>query len=219
MNRSSNYPRFNDPLSPWTFTAAAGFAILLLSGCTYGLNGSNESHFRQYQTALPKGDTVTVCSGYGCKAQTTYPFSRADILHIAGIFQSVPRSRSAAEERRAIAYAVAWIEAKVGNDIGTANDRPSIDIAASGDPGQMDCVDEATNSTSYLLIMEKHGLLKFHTVSSPISKGNLIDGRWPHYGARIHETKTDIDWTVDSSMYANGERPIIMPSNDWYIPS
>ena len=165
------------------------------------------------------GDTVTVCSGYGCKAQTTYPFRKADIQHIAGIFQSVQRARSAAEERRAIAYAIAWIETKVGNDIGTAKDRPSIDIAGSGDPSQMDCVDEATNTTSYLLVMERHGLLKFHTVLSPISKGSLIDGRWPHYGPRIHETATDVDWTVDSSMHANGERPIVMPSKDWYIPA
>ena len=186
--------------SPWTFTALASLFIVAISGCTYGLSGSNESHFKLYQAQLPKGDTVTVCSGYGCKAQTTYPFRKADIQHIAGIFQSVQRARSAAEERRAIAYAIAWIETKVGNDIGTAKDRPSIDIAGSGDPSQMDCVDEATNTTSYLLVMERHGLLKFHTVLSPISKGSLIDGRWPHYGPRIHETATDVDWTDRKSV-------------------
>ena len=38
-------------------------------------------------------------------------------------------------------------------EVGTASDRPSMDFRGSGDRGRQDCVDEATNTTSYLLVL------------------------------------------------------------------
>ena len=38
-------------------------------------------------------------------------------------------------------------------------------FTASGDPEQLDCVDVATNTTSYLLVMKQNGLIKHHTVA------------------------------------------------------
>ena len=71
-------------------------------------------------------------------------------------------------------------------------DRPGMDFTASGDPTQQDCVDEATNTTSYLLILERNGLLKHHTVGTPFSKENLLRGvaGWPHWTAVLKETAT-----------------------------
>ena len=37
-------------------------------------------------------------------------------------------------------------------------------LAGNGDPTQMDCVDIATNLTSYLLVLERHKLLRHHSV-------------------------------------------------------
>ena len=64
-------------------------------------------------------------------------------------------------------------------------------FAASGDPSQQDCVDEATNTTSYLLVLQANGLLKHHTVSGTMSKENLAGGvatlnpvkYWPYWTA------------------------------------
>ena len=67
---------------------------------------------------------------------------------------------------------LAWIEAKVGAKLGI-NDRPGMEFGGSGDPTQEDCVDEATNTTSFLLVLQAHGLLKYHTVGIPMTKGNL----------------------------------------------
>jgi hypothetical protein len=55
------------------------------------------------------------------------------------------------QERRAIAYAIALIEKKVGNRLGI-KDRAGMEFGSTGDPTQQDCVDEATNTTSYLLM-------------------------------------------------------------------
>jgi len=68
-----------------------------------------------------------------------------------------------------------------------------MEFGASGDPTQEDCVDEATNTTSFLLILQSHGLLKYHTVGIPFSKEALLKATlegdpvkyWPHWTAVI----------------------------------
>ena len=84
-----------------------------------------------------------------------------------------------------------------------------MDFTASGDPTQQDCVDEATNTTSYLLILERNGLLKHHSVGTPFSKENLLRGvaGWPHWTAVLKETGSGQRWAVDSWIFANGENP------------
>ena len=49
-----------------------------------------------------------------------------------------------------------------------------MEFGGSGDPTQEDCVDEATNTTSFLLVLQTHGLIKYHTVGTPFSKEALI---------------------------------------------
>jgi hypothetical protein len=51
-----------------------------------------------------------------------------------------------------------------------------MEFGTFGDPTQEDCVDEATNTTSFLLILQSHGLLKYHTVGIPFSKGDFAEG-------------------------------------------
>ena len=151
---------------------AIGLIVLLaiaLQGCSFAGSGPPEAHFTQFDAAPPSGNTVTVCSAYGCKHQSSFTFSRRDIGSIAAVMQSVMRQSSPAEERRGIAYALAWIEKRVGPETGTAGDRAALDYAGSGDPGQQDCVDEATNATSYMVLMERHGLLRYHRVLAPMS--------------------------------------------------
>ena len=75
------------------------------------------------------------------------------------------------QERRAIAYTIAMIEKKVER-VGI-KDRAGMEFG-TGDPSQQDCVDEATNTTSYLMIFQSHGLLKYHTVVVPMTKGDLL---------------------------------------------
>ena len=126
-----------------------------------------------------------------------------------------------AEERRAVAYAVGWMETRTGDVIGTKDDRPGMDFTAPGDPTQQDCVDEATNTTSYLTVLQSNGFLKYHTVGTPFSKENLLRGvgGWPHWTAVLVETSGSQKWAVDSWIYKNGENPAIVEVEKWYIDS
>ena len=188
----------------------------ILAGCSYGGSGPPAPHYSQFETEAPAGNTVTVCSAHGCRHKSRFTFSRRDIAQLRSIMNAAGGSSSPTAERRAIGKAIAWIENRVGPETGTAHDRASLDFLGSGDPGQMDCVDEATNTTSYLTVLSENGLLRHHEILRPMAKDAPLL-RWTHYFAVIRDKTSGQRWAVDSFMYANGHEPIIMEAEKWYI--
>ncbi len=204
-------------------TAVRGLAValaLVAAGCTHEGFGSAENHFSTFSVPQPTGATVHVCHAYGCRKQTKYRFSEAEIAELGAIFKKWrTKADTPEEERRGVAYAIGWIEARVGERIGTASDRPGMDFSASGDPTQQDCVDEATNTTSYLTMMRTAGLIRHHAVATPFAKENYLRGvaGWTHWTAVLTENGTGKRFAVDSWIYANGENPAVVPADQWYI--
>jgi hypothetical protein len=200
----------------------AMLAALSAAGCTHEGFGTNERHFATFSVPEPKGATVHVCHAYGCKMRTKFTFTEADIAELTAIMRKWrTKADTPEDERRAVAYAIGWMETRVGNVIGTNADRPGMDFAASGDPTQQDCVDEATNTTSYLTLLAGKGLIKHHTVAAPFAKENFLRGvaGWTHWTAVLIETTAKQRWAVDSWIYANGENPAIVKAEEWYIAS
>ena len=204
-----------------TIGAMAAIAAVLLCGCTHERKGPVGQHYIDFSTRPPRNNTVYVCHAYGCRMQTPFRFTDADIAALGSLMAKTRKADSPHEERRAVAYAIGWMERRTGDVIGTSADRPGMDFTASGDPTQQDCVDEATNTTSYLLILERNGLLKHHSVGTPFSKENLLRGiaGWPHWTAVLKEAGSGQRWAVDSWIYANGENPAIVEAEKWYIAS
>ena len=202
----------------WLAILALGSTV---AGCTHERTGPVGGHFVDFATRPPSGNTVHVCHAYGCKMQTRFRFTDTDVATLADLMKKTRKADTPAEERRAVAYAVGWMETRVGDVVGTKADRPGMDFAASGDPTQQDCVDEATNTTSYLLVLANNGFLKHHTVGTPFAKENLLRGvaGWTHWTAVLKENANGQRWAVDSWIYANGENPAIVEAEKWYIDS
>ena len=80
--------------------------------------------------------------------KTKFRFTPEDVATLRKLMETTRKADTPFEERRAVAYAIGWIERRVGDVIGTSADRAGMDFAASGDPTQQDCVDESTNTTS-----------------------------------------------------------------------
>lgn len=191
---------------------------LAFSGCTFEREGPAEEHFSEFKAEAPRGNTVYVCHAYGCAMRTPVVFGPSQIKEIAALMKKTKKADTAFEERRAIAYAIGWMERYAGEKIGTKDDRPGMEYNGSGDPTQQDCVDEATNTTSYLLILQRNGLLKYHTVGRPFARGNILLGvsNWPHWTAVLFEKSNNVKWAVDSWIYENGENPAVVEAEKWY---
>ncbi|MBL4756131.1 MAG: hypothetical protein JKY32_00380 [Rhizobiales bacterium] len=121
----------------------------------------------------------------------------------------------AASERAAIATVIGWFENRVAPYAGTADDGDYRDLLNPGDASQLDCIDEAANTTGYLMFLREQGLLKYHTIGHPIAKGFLLDGRYPHVTAVVIEKDNGGQYAIDSWIFSNGDEPLVMLLEDW----
>jgi len=194
-------------------------ATVFLAGCTYERSGPPQLHLNDWNVQAPSKNAVSVCHAYGCQETTRVLFTKKDVATIAEVMRKTKKGDTPHEERRAVAYAISWMEIEVGKRIGTSSDRAGMDFNASGDPTQQDCVDEATNTTSYLMFLYSRGLIKKHTISIPISKGRIWRGvkNWPHWTAILKEEGTGQRYAVDSWIYKNGVNPAVVKIEEWYI--
>lgn len=167
---------------------------------------------------LPAAAAVAACSAYGCRTQTQFRFTSADIATLQSMM-SASHTATPTDERQATRTTLAWMERRVGDVVRTSADRPGDDFGGSGDPTQMDCVDIATNLSSYLLILERHQLLRHHSVGPVFAKEDWRRGisGWLHYAAILVENKTGQRFAVDGWLLASGKPPEIIESEKWYI--
>ena len=116
-------------------------------------------------------------------------------------------------ERAAVSRAVRYYEDRAVRVIGVP-DQPKSKASQYHRRGQMDCVDESTNTRSLLLYLERRRLLKHHTVDRNVTRGFLIDGRYPHATAVLRD-RSGKKWAIDSWYEPMGGPPDIMPLPEW----
>lgn len=160
----------------------------------------------------PQADRIHVCHGYTCRITSPVRFSAADIETIAGRLEK--GTTDAADERAAVSDAVQAFEKIVGGRIGTSADLPKMQFGQGADD-QMDCIDEATNTTALLRLLAHHGYLRHHKVLQPTARGFFLDGRYPHATAVLAENGSGAKWAIDSWPRANAEPPLIQPLSEW----
>ena len=183
--------------------------VLLLSGAAASCTSvsSNYSDVRK-ETSVSK---LSVCHGFDCRNRTSLSLSRGDADRFASIMAA--GAASAEAERKAVGSAVAYFEDRAGQAIGIRDTAKST-IAQSGRMGQMDCIDESTNTRTLLLYLQGRGLIRHHKVERNVSRGFFADGRYPHSTAVLSD-KGGRRWAIDSWYEPMGGRPDIMPLADW----
>lgn len=159
----------------------------------------------------PAPTHFSVCEGGGCHRVHTLAFTPLEWHRIVALFR--PPTRSAARERVRIAQAIGRLERIVGAKTGTAADLGET-FQGLGRPGQMDCIDESVNTTTYLLLLRHAGLLTWHTIEDRVTRGFFLFG-WPHTTAVIRESGTGERYVVDSWFEGNGVPPYIIPLDPW----
>jgi hypothetical protein len=121
-------------------------------------------------------------------------------------------SGNAQAERVNIARGIALMERLVGRRTGTWQDRPR-NSAGTGQTGQLDCIAESINTTTYLRLLEQAGLLRWHSVEKRIKRQRWLVAI--HWTAVIRAKGTDLRYAVDSWYGDNGARPLVQLLSDW----
>jgi hypothetical protein len=158
--------------------------------------------------AMPK--QIDICHGYGCAYRAKLRLDASDGERFRNIMAA--GAASPAAERAAISKADQYFEERAYTATGF-RDRPEAEVAGAA-RGQMDCVDESTNTNSLLVYLAERGLLRHHKVEKRVTRGFLLDGRYPHWTAVISDA-AGVRWVVDSWYAPMGGAPDIIPLSEW----
>lgn len=149
------------------------------------------------------------CTDFHCDIVEPVSIADQEWQKIRNLFSSPP---SASDERRQIRQAIADIETLVGRQIGTSRD-----LAKNGgdgeERGQLDCIAESKNTTTYLKLMEQDGLLRWHSVKERKLRVTWIVNY--HWTAVVEQISDGSEYAIDSWVLKNGEPPIVQPLESW----
>jgi len=175
----------------------------------------NTTYRDQFVSPDPSPAGFMECHGFGCAETSRAELDDGDWRRIAALFD--PPASDPAAERRQIAQAVALTQLLVGVQTGTAAHQWTHDHMMIrpnfGDPTQLDCIDEAVNTWTYLTLMEKGGLFRFHRVAQLSYAGSMLD---------LNQRNTAVlaengggYFAVDPSLVDVGVPPPILPLATW----
>jgi hypothetical protein len=187
----------------------ARFASLIVVAAAAGGCTSVSSNYNDDIANVSTG-RLTVCHGFDCRNQTALSFSADEERHLRALFAA---NANAAAERDAIRKAVQVFENAATARLGVA-DKPKSDLSQTGQHGQMDCIDESTNTHTFLRYLASNGLLKHHTVQANVTRGVIFDGRYFHATAVVRDEGGQ-RWAVDSWYEPAGGPPDVMRLEKW----
>lgn len=179
----------------------------------------SDGFLQLYATKDPIYSNFYECHGYGCIITTRIALTDDEWQRVRAEFE--PFSADARQERRQIADAVALLERLVGARTGTSahqwsrskfhiNGNPQID------PTQLDCIDEAVNTWTYLTMIAREGLLRHHAVEKLAYAGGLPDFNFDlRNTAVIRATASGTYFAIDPTLVDAGEPPPIFPLSIW----
>lgn len=192
------------------------FCLLLLTSCQ---SGKYQHYLNLYGIKPPTQDNFTHCFNYGCQTHINVELPKKTIKKIHDLF--TPIAKTPAIERKHISNAIQIFETDIGALTGTKNDKHGTfrlyqDGAKTTQSFQQDCIDESTNTTIYLALLENMELLKFHKPIFPASRQPFISGAlWWHQTAVIEEIETNEKYAIDSWFFDNGAPASIVSLKEW----
>lgn len=189
-------------------------AFLALAACDANNQPNNTIAGMQayFQLPPPRPAEFFVCHEHACKEKTRVSLSQAQWGQIRGLMS--PPAPDAEQERARIARAVGLLEELVAPQAGTGRDVGGTFSGVGRGSGQLDCEDEAANTTQYLVMMSEDGLLKFHRPIGRQWRGNFLNG-WPHTTAVVAENGSGRQWAIDSWFEDNGRPAHVVEADRW----
>lgn len=157
--------------------------------------------------------TLRICFNWSCARRQTITFTPNDIALLKKHMALCPGS-SLEERLQQVRIGIWQMELLAQNyQPLLANDLAINDLDAEVE-GRMDCVDNASNTTTYLHILRDIGELAGWTVSSPKVR-SLFYITEVHWTAVITDTKSGLPWSVDAWFRPHGHLPLVMPLSNW----
>ena len=150
-----------------------------------------------------------LCVDYHCDVLRPVRLTTREWEEVREMFEP---DTSAVAEREQIRQAIALLERLTGRQAGTWRDEPG-NSGEGSEIGQLDCIAESKNTTTYLNLLAEDGLLRWHRVFERQRRNPwFFDIHWT---AVIEDRSDSRQYAVDSWFYRNGELPVIQRLDAW----
>lgn len=162
-----------------------------------------------FSHSLYADESMQICVDYHCESRQLIYLQDQDIADLLGIFEDT--AHSAPAEREKIQDAIALFESIAGKQSPTHKDLP--ENLGDDQVGQLDCISESMNTSSYLQWLDDKGLFKFHVVEKRVKRRPGLFA--VHWGVQINEIHGNQSFVVDSWYGKHAQPPAIQPLDDW----
>lgn len=187
--------------------AGLGAALALAVGAA--ASGCSSHRPLQLESRIAP-DAVPMFYGGGHKHGAIVTVSPERWAELCALFEPAPATSR--DERVAIAQAVALLERIAGEQTPAGADKAENEKNPDW-YGHQDCVDESTNTSIYLTLLQNEGLLRHHVVLERVRRT-----RWTthmHWTAQIRDETDGTRYVVDSWFRDNGEPPYVQRAEAW----
>lgn len=196
-------------------TCCALALVVPLAGClfSHGENLPRAAAALEESRQLPPQPTgFAYCRDHGCSTQRRLGLTGSEWAAVTAPLREP--ALGAAQERQRIAEAVGRFELVAGAKAGTHGDVGGT-LTGFFRAGQQDCVDEAVNTTRFLLMLQSAGLLRHHAVGTPVHRA-WIPGEFTHITATVTELTGDGGrYAIDSWFHGNGHPAEVAELGAW----
>ncbi|MFK7794493.1 MAG: hypothetical protein AB8B89_04015 [Gammaproteobacteria bacterium] len=196
---------------------------LLISFCSFS-SAQNPQNARKHIESVAMDEIdfslekISVCSQYGCQKIAEVSIDDMTWAKITERFEIAVMTP--VNERILLAEYIADIEQYIGRKTNTRFDVGgtfNVYLKSSyAKSDQMDCIDESTNTLSYLKLLKIKDKLKSHVIVGLVTRGGLLAG-YPHTAVLLMDVTNNEKYVVDSWFFNNGRPAVVLPYNTWKI--
>lgn len=156
--------------------------------------------------------TQRICFNWSCASRQRLTFTRADMTEVARQMAQCPGNgwHTRVQRLRIGIWQMELLAQKYQPLL--ANDM-AINKVDRDHQGRMDCVDNASNTTSYLHVLGNLGLLPGWSVATQQVRDRF--SFQVHWTAIVVDRRGAGSWAVDSWFRPNGYLPYVMPAAAW----
>jgi hypothetical protein len=167
----------------------------------------------EYQIHPNGSVTLRICFDWSCASKETMTFTASEMALVEQRMATCGRA-SLHDRLQQVRIGIWQMEllAQKYQPLLT-NDRAINDFEVAT-RGRMDCVDNSSNTTTYLKILRDLGALPGWTVSAPRVR-KRFDINAVHWTAVIVDNDSGRRWSIDSWFRPNGHLPMVMPLRHW----
>lgn len=187
------------------------FLAASLTGCATMPPQNSRQFIAGYGVVNPDPTAFKVCYSHDCSKSVNVHLSPDRWSRVRAFFD--PPSRDPGEERERLGRVIGEMETAVGEVTGLDQDVAGT-FTGIFRKNQMDCVDEAINTSTYLTILKDEGLVRFHDIRTPARRGFFLNG-WPHVATILVEKESGERYVIDSTFLDSGGQAYVVPYKQW----